>query len=104
MASTAGRKLRPLPDFLTRGLENLGYRRMPFDHAGAPFYRHPRHPDLFCTVVVGNLPGDDAVVADWKGQPPTRLTPDNLIDALRIQLEILDSPVQRMRQEVEASD
>ena len=96
MASTAGRKIRPLPPSIVDGLAGLGYRRMPYDVGGAPLYRHPRHPDLYCTLVMGNIPGEDAVVADWKGQHPVRIGPDELLRALGEQLSVLDSPAQSM--------
>jgi len=101
VASTAGRKAKPLPPSIIDGLEQLGYRLMPYNNGGTPIYRHPSFPKLYASVVVSNLPGDEHVIAQWNGQTATRMHPDAFVDALRTQLAALRSHTQPMPKEAD---
>ena len=98
MARTGGYAPKPLPESLLVGLETLGYRKyLPprlEQTPGRPGveWRTVAHPTLCLTVATSNLAGDDKVIAAWLGQHATRITVDNLLDKLRVQIDGLNHP------------
>lgn len=87
MASTAGRKVRPLPASVTQDLATMGYFQMPFTDDGVPVFKHPEHPRLFVTAVASNIPGDTHVTARWFMQGAQRIEADELMMLLRAQIQ-----------------
>lgn len=84
MASTHGRKPKPLPNSFEVGLRELGFRQI--EGEVPALFRHPKHPALFVSAATSNIPGDPYVIARWGDDTQRwmlRIHVDELLKELR---------------------
>lgn len=94
MASTAGRKRRPLPPSLEHDLTERGFVYREAASIGRQYFiwQHKRFPTMELHVARSNIPGSEALVWEFGGDKVSFGTEEELIRRLEVTIEFRTHP------------